>query len=197
MQRESTDRSERLLALSNIKEYRVAKGESDIRGWDVVTRDHKRIGEVHELIVDPAAMKVRYLDIALDKNLLETRDRTHILVPIAGATLDDDDNRVYVDNVSMSQIESMPPYDHRPITRDYENLLMNVFQGGDQSGTSPTVAEGADDDFYRRPQFEDRQFWGRRRAGREDSAYLDRHDGPDDRGPDPDDRRIEDSLRRR
>lgn len=180
MNADRTDRDERLVALSTMKKFRVAKGESDIRGWDVVTRDHKKIGDIHELIVDPVSLKVRYLDIALDRKLLETRDKTHILVPIAGATLDDDDNRVYIDNISAAEIEAIPPYDHRPIVREYEMMLINAFNRTDSAAASPTVSESAE--FYDRPQFSDRRFWGRRRTGREDRGYFE----PDEEMPPPD-----------
>ncbi len=46
----------------------VAEGEPDVRGWTVVTTDQHRIGEVEDLLVDPVAMKVRYLTIELDRD---------------------------------------------------------------------------------------------------------------------------------
>lgn len=182
------EREDRLVALSTLKKYRVAKGEMDIRGWDVVTSDHKKIGDVHELIVDPTAMRVRYLDISLDKTVLETKDKTHILVPIAGATLDDDDNRVYIENLSSERIEAMPPYDHRPISRDYELMLVSAFARGDRAASSPLVGEGTD--FYEQPQFTEQRFWGKRRAGREDRPYIAEEDAALDA-------RMEEDRRRR
>jgi hypothetical protein len=170
-----TNKNERdglLVSLSRMSGYRVAKGEADIRGWDVVTRDHRKIGTVHELIVDPGSLKVRYLDVALHKTMLETKDKTHILVPIAGATLDDDDNRIYMEDIAAADIEAIPPYDHRPITRQYETMLRNVFarEAAGPATPPPVVTEG--DEFYEHPQFSERRFWGRRRAGREDQQYL-------------------------
>jgi hypothetical protein len=162
-----------LVSLSRMSGYRVAKGEADIRGWDVVTRDHRKIGNVHELIVDPGSLKVRYLDVALHKTMLETKDKTHILIPIAGATLDDDDNRIYMEDITAADIEAIPPYDHRPITRQYETMLRNIFAreaAGPATPPPPVVTEG--DEFYEHPQFSERRFWGRRRAGREDQQYL-------------------------
>ena len=55
-----------LKPLSEISNYTIEKGDPDPRGYDVFTRDGRRIGEVDDLIVDTAAMKVRYLVVELD-----------------------------------------------------------------------------------------------------------------------------------
>lgn len=51
--------------------YKVADGDPDVRGWAVIGNDGRRIGEVDDLLVDPAAMRVRYLEVRLDRSLLE------------------------------------------------------------------------------------------------------------------------------
>lgn len=70
---DETDRTAaRVAALRNLQGYRVAEGDPDIRGWEVVGGDGRRIGEVNDLLVDTAAGKVRYLDIQLDPALYRT-----------------------------------------------------------------------------------------------------------------------------
>ena len=49
-----------------------------------------------------------------------------MLIPIA-VNLDDDDNRVYINRLTSSDIASIPAYDHRPIVRDYERHLLGIF----------------------------------------------------------------------
>ena len=164
-----TDPDDRLIGLGSMSGYKVRKGEPDIRGWDVVTSDRKKVGNIHDLIVDPGSMKVRYIDIALDKNLLETKDKTHILLPIAGAALDDDDNRVYLEQITREQLLTIPPYDHRPITREYETAIRNFFSPGEK-----TVSVPGQEDFYDHPAYSDQRFWGRRRSGRAPDEYLSR-----------------------
>lgn len=51
--------------------YKVADGDPDVRGWEVIGSDGRRIGEVDDLLVDTAAMKVRYLEVRLDRHLAE------------------------------------------------------------------------------------------------------------------------------
>lgn len=50
--------------------YKVAEGDPDVRGWDVMDRDGGRIGEVDDLLIDTRAMKVRYLEVRLDQRLV-------------------------------------------------------------------------------------------------------------------------------
>ena len=54
--------SESLRRLSDA-DYEVAAGECDVRGWNVVAANDEKVGTVVELIVDPAAGKLRYLEV--------------------------------------------------------------------------------------------------------------------------------------
>jgi uncharacterized protein (TIGR02271 family) len=58
-------RGEQYARMSELGDYRVSEEDPDPRGWSVVGRDGATIGRVEDLIVDTAAMKVRYLDIAV------------------------------------------------------------------------------------------------------------------------------------
>ena len=58
-------RGEQYARMSELGDYRVSDEDPDPRGWSVVGRDGATIGRVNDLIVDTAAMKVRYLDIAV------------------------------------------------------------------------------------------------------------------------------------
>jgi hypothetical protein len=41
--------------------WEVAEGEPDVRGWNVVTADQRKIGEVDDLLADPTD-ESRYLN---------------------------------------------------------------------------------------------------------------------------------------
>lgn len=96
---EGTAARSRVAALRNLRGYKVAEGDPDVRGWEVVGGDGLRIGTVNDLLVDTVAGKVRYLDIELDPGLYrhgtpagsEGRDERHLdpdsapeLDPLAG-----------------------------------------------------------------------------------------------------------------
>jgi len=55
-----------LRPMSDLSDYRVESGDPDPRGWSVIGSDGDRIGRVVDLLVDPAAMKVRQLLVDTD-----------------------------------------------------------------------------------------------------------------------------------
>ncbi|MFN2443472.1 MAG: PRC-barrel domain-containing protein, partial [Thermoanaerobaculia bacterium] len=123
-----TDKRERLMLLSGLKDLRVSKDDPDIRGWEVVTADKKKVGKVHELVIDTVDMMVRYLDVDVDGKILDVKGGSHLLIPIAGAQLDDADNRVYLTDITVEELRALPPYDHRRITRDFETNIASWFE---------------------------------------------------------------------
>jgi len=58
-----------LVHFDDLDDFKIADGEPDIRGWDVRGTDGQKIGEVEDLLVDTAAMKVRYIEVKLDKDI--------------------------------------------------------------------------------------------------------------------------------
>jgi hypothetical protein len=59
-----------LRPLGRLHGYQIAGGDPDVRGWAVLGADGKKAGEVHDLIVDVDAGRVRYLDVLVDPDLL-------------------------------------------------------------------------------------------------------------------------------
>jgi uncharacterized protein (TIGR02271 family) len=77
--------------------WEVAKGEPDVRGWDVCTADLRKIGEVDDLFADPTAMKVRYLTVEIDTDLVSGQADQDLLVPISRARVDESQRKVVLD----------------------------------------------------------------------------------------------------
>jgi hypothetical protein len=155
----------RLARLKDLDDYKVADGDVDPRGWKVISADRMECGKVDSLITDPVAMKVRYLDVELDKKKLKLDDSRHVLVPIGGATLDDKEDLVYLGTLTAEKLASLPPFDHDNITREDEIALRRRLD----TQFNPTER---DTDFYSHAHFDDRRFFGRRRPGRETTAYV-------------------------
>src|SRR5688572_8385324 len=65
-----TATASQIAPLKELKDYKVAKEDPDVRGWNVIGRDGRMVGEVHDLLVDTGEMRVRYLDVELDPSLL-------------------------------------------------------------------------------------------------------------------------------
>jgi hypothetical protein len=106
------DEHETGLAPIDDTDFKVADGDPDPRGWDVISADGREIGEIDDLIVDTAAHKVRYLVCELDEDELGLADEQdlHILIPAGRARLSPDDKKLMLDGVTSSQIVSMPRY---------------------------------------------------------------------------------------
>lgn len=106
-----------LRLLGRMDDFKVAKGDPDPRGWNVVGKDGKKVGEVDHLLVDPSARRVAYLGVDLDRNLLRDRkgDR-HVLVPVETARLNDEhrDHKVLIPQ-SSTDIAALQVYDEKAV----------------------------------------------------------------------------------
>jgi len=65
-----------LVPLRRLPHYRVAAGDPDVRGWEVLGSDSRKVGEVDDLLVDRHEMRARYLDVSLDASLVEEESGT-------------------------------------------------------------------------------------------------------------------------
>jgi photosynthetic reaction center H subunit len=124
----------RLLApLAELDGFEVADGDPDVSGWDVISADGRRIGSVSGLLVDTAAMRVRYLEVAVDETLLRSGAGPHrILVPIGYARVQEQADqeqadKVRLDEVTSLQVGEVPPYDGAPLTPEYESAVLCAF----------------------------------------------------------------------
>lgn len=74
-----------LRRLSAAPEFRVADGEANIRGWEVLGPDRIRVGSVTDLILDGEAQQVRYVVVRREVDDLE------VVLPIGYVDLGDGD----------------------------------------------------------------------------------------------------------
>jgi len=123
-----------LLRLSDA-EYEVAPAEPDVRGWDVCLADDQKIGDVDDLIIDPTAGKVRYLDVDLDSSALQLERNRHVLVPIAGAQLDTEEEEVLLAGMSREALLRLPDYDGKAFDATYDDTFRSQQSAGADVGT--------------------------------------------------------------
>lgn len=141
-----------LRRLRDLTDFEVADDNPDVRGWTVRGNDGQALGTVFELIVEPEAMKVRYLDVELDSRFHINEHKNHILLPIGAASLDEDGDNVFVPALNAETVLNYPPYIEIQITRDYENAMMRAL------GMEPVP----DGDFYGTPAHDASAFYHRR-----------------------------------
>ena len=87
--------SRRLYPIDELKDYRIASGEPDVRGWDVRTLNGREMGEVEDLLVDPARGEVVMLEVDLD------RSGRHVAVPLRSVQVDRTRKCIIVDSADV------------------------------------------------------------------------------------------------
>lgn len=145
--------------LDDLDDFEIADGEPDIRGWDVRTTPDRKIGEVKGLIVDTAAMQVRYMEVKVNKDVLGTDDDQYVLVPIGAARLDDDDDNVFIDRLPTTGLAGAPRF-HGNITDDNDRRLRDYY------------ATGFGKSARHEDLFDQNRFYGKRRPGRENQRVI-------------------------
>jgi sporulation protein YlmC with PRC-barrel domain len=158
------NRNHRLFRLHELENYEVADGDPDVRGWEVVAEDGKKIGNVDDLIVDPEQMKVRYLDIKTDHELAVGEGERHLLVPIGAAQIDAEDDEIKLDGLNRSTLEKYPVFKGGPVTYDYEMTLRETLGG--LRGNKPDIVDEAGIDFYQDNIYNEDRFYTRRNKSR-------------------------------
>ena len=142
-----------LRRLRDLPDFEVASRDPDPRGWAVRGGDGQRLGLVYELIVEPAALQVRYLDVALDEQLRLGEPERHILLPIGVAALDAEDDNVFVPALDRASVYRYPPYVELQITRDYEQAMLRALN----------LPAPPADDFYSQAAHDTTAFYRSRR----------------------------------
>lgn len=91
-----------LTPLKELKKFRVASGEPDIRGWPVFTSSGRELGDVEDLLVDTTRGEVVMLDVDMRGS-----DR-HSLAPLRAAWIDRGSKRVVLDGAQFNADEEFP-----------------------------------------------------------------------------------------
>lgn len=201
-----------LVHTRDIDDFKLPKDGPDPRGWDVRSADGTKLGKVEDLLFDTAERRVRYIEIALDKDVAKSTSRDYALIPIGQARLNDKNDDVIVD-LSSTDLAAVPRYNPKELSRDYETSLRSWYRERKRDVKDAVGANTASDrdvGFYSSPEYDDQRFFAR--GGREGSGAADRArttgvadrisdaaDNVKDRidgnpasrpGPDPTDRRI-------
>lgn len=105
-----------LRPLSAMDDYKVSSNDPDVRGWDVMASDGKKIGEVDDLLVDASARRVAYLSVNVDRRLLSGGGHSgHVMIPVEDVRLDR--QNVYIDSVASTGLSSLHSFDAGSFSR--------------------------------------------------------------------------------
>jgi PRC-barrel domain protein len=113
--------------LRNLPDYKVAEGDQDVRGWEVVDGAGHRIGTVNDLLVDTAEGRVRYLDIELDPGLYRQGTPTGLAEPEIHPHPAASTTTEYLVRASISDTENRMTADHHLDARHHPGEHHVVF----------------------------------------------------------------------
>ena len=138
-------------------DFKIVDGQPDIKGWSLYDAQHRKLGEVEDLLFDQQMRKVRYIIADLDGNDFDL-DSKEVLIPIGIAELHETDDEVILPGVTSSQLSALPEYnDDREITDVDENAISAVFT--DAGTTAYEKFSGSDSDRYNHAHFDDQRIY--------------------------------------
>jgi len=163
-----TDNKQNLFNLEDLPDYTVATDFSDVRGWDVVDAENRTIGKVEHLLVSKASECVLYLDVEVDKTLIEVGYNTyqipasdgvhgfvnkdgddHLIIPIGMVSIDAVQKKVFCSQIDYNTFANAKRFNKETvIDREYELMLFRHYSGDDMIDII-TI----DDSFYGRKEF--------------------------------------------
>jgi sporulation protein YlmC with PRC-barrel domain len=169
------DKEKNLYYLDDLSDYKVASDYSDVRGWKVYGSDNRSIGKVDGLLVNKKAEKVVYLDVEVDKDLIEAGHEpyenpdhkgtheylnkdgeNHLILPIGLVDLDEDNKKVLTNEVGFDTFKKTKRYQKgSDIDRNYEVQVYKSYLPAETSDDSDI----SDENFYNRKGFKKRSDW--------------------------------------
>ena len=161
-----------LAYLSELPDYKVASDDCDVRGWEVHDKNNRKVGTVDGLLVNKSAERVVYLDVEVDKRLIE-EDRAsglaapdkgvyefthkdgdnHLIIPVGMVQLDEDKKTVRANELDYKTFAAARRFPKgAAIERDYEIMMMRHYQGF----PGANHASDSNETFYSGSEFENR-----------------------------------------
>lgn len=169
---EKKDRN--LYRLDELSDYKVASNYSDVRGWKIVDSDNHTIGKIDNLWVNKDMQRVVYLDVKLDKGLLEDNRNevhdaiandngkefiykegdSHIIIPIGSVNINKDTKIVMANSIRYETFRNTNRYNQQyNFDREYERRVMKSYY---PENDPDSVYYSDDDTFYNRREFDNR-----------------------------------------
>ena len=175
-----TEDGVRIAPLGALRDFEVAEGYPDIRGWRVESADGRDVGQVHELLVDIDNMRTRYLDVRLVPQLAATPGDRDVLIPIGTAQVADGPDGSDRDGIvriplTAERVSLLPLYEHERLTRTHELEIRRHFSLGEAAAAAVGTAAVAATDapargFYDEDAYDDRRFFKSRARTRQETV---------------------------
>lgn len=178
------NRRKHLFYLDELSDYKVDSDDPDVRGWKVQDVDGRVVGKVDNLLVNKDKKRVVYLDVEVDKSIIEANHKpygqsasgnvhefinedgeNHLIIPIGLARLNTDEKYVYTDKINHRTFaETKRRRRDADIDRDYEVVVLESYNRDVES----------DIDENRRKEREREERERRAKMEENDSGFYDR-----------------------
>lgn len=165
-----TDNNKELFYLDELSGYKVASDDCDVRGWDVKDADNRTIGRVDDLMVNKKAERVVYLDVEVNRDIIEAGHETfaapasegvheflnkdgdnHLIIPIGMVKLDQENKTVVSQEIKYNTFSKAGRFSKGTvINREYEIRLMRNYIPATIVDTPSDIS----DNFYDGKEFE-------------------------------------------
>jgi len=163
---------ERIVVNDHLQELRssgfeMVKDEPDIRGWKVFNSNEVYIGEIKELLFDIVSKKVRYIIMELDGKPINLVSRD-VIIPVGLAELDQTENVVYLPDVTVGHLATLPEYKKGKVTFKTERAIRDVFmpvssKAADKLADFEAVNNPEREAFYNNEYYDETRMLRRRR----------------------------------
>jgi sporulation protein YlmC with PRC-barrel domain len=125
----SAAEGERIVPLSEARDFRLPKDAVDPRGWVVFAADRERLGTVAGMLVDPRELKVRYLDVDVADDLYRLKEDRHVVVPMEAVQLRERGRDAWVGGLSAREVARLPAYTGGPLDPLVATAVAEAFAG--------------------------------------------------------------------
>lgn len=143
-----------LYNLDELSDYKVADGYQNVKGWEVKDIDNRVIGKVDNLLVNKEAQRVVYLDIEVDKTIIDAHHdpykgksgddinqfinkdgENHLILPIGLVEVNEDPDYVYTNRINHQTFAGTKRYRKGDtINRNYENQVLDSYNRINEDG---------------------------------------------------------------
>ncbi|PRX51931.1 YlmC/YmxH family sporulation protein [Salegentibacter salegens] len=156
-----------LYYLSELKDYKIAGGYPDIRGWVVRDADKRVVGKVDNLLINKNLDRVVYVDVEVDQTIIDSRHdpygkpadpeikefvnkdgQNHVIVPIGLVELEEDEKYIYTSRITHQTFAETKRIERGTNPdRHYEETVLSSYN-------RPSAAEREDEHIQRRKEDE-------------------------------------------
>lgn len=141
-------------------DFEIVEGEPNIIGWEVKDERGTYVGQVRELLFEPASRAVRYLIIDLKNNGMNLENK-EVMIPLGIAHLHRSDDEVVLPGLHLHQYQALPAYHKEQLGPEIEVQIRSVIGSPAALRMEETMVAFDQYQFYNHHHFDRGRFYHR------------------------------------